>query len=191
MKHRAIKAISLLAPFALLAACGPSWVVVKQSNPNALAGKKVYAVEAVKFDNLMVGKKSEAEYLTGKDQKAVDGFAADKTAMTENFTAQMIKRKGGLDISASTGAAPAGGFTVRPVIYWLEPGSFNAMFNIPTEAKAKLQIVDAQNVVVDEIEIKTAVGADLYHPAVGTRLRAAANQLATISVNYLNTRVGE
>ena len=62
------------------ASCGPSWTVVRQAAPNPFLGKTNFAVDAIHYDNLMIGKKSEAEYLGGKDPQQQASFVGDKQA---------------------------------------------------------------------------------------------------------------
>jgi hypothetical protein len=188
MKTLTGKLLAMVVPFVVLSACGPSWKVVKQANPNPLQGKRTFVVEEIKFDNLMIGKKAEADYIAGKEQKWLDSYNADKSAMVNGYTGRLIALKGGYDIAPSTGAAPADGFIIRPVISWLEPGNFNGVFNIASEAKLRLQVVDGAGTVVDEVELHTAVPADIVRPSVGQRYRIAADQLGSITMQYLGTR---
>ena len=76
----------------LLAACGPSWMVVKQANPNPLVGQKAIGVDLVNFDTMRVGAPgtiTEAEWVAKKkpeeQQKFQTDLAAAKTELKVNL----------------------------------------------------------------------------------------------------------
>ena len=64
------------------------------------------------------------------------------------------------------------------------------MFNIPSELMITLQIADDKGGVVDEIAYKIVIGADLYHPSVGQRLRDASVEAGKRAALYLTMRAG-
>src|SRR5215472_13290260 len=77
--------LALAIPLALIAGCGPRWTVVRQATPDPFAGRPEFAVEPLRFDNLVVGDKSEPEYLAGKDNDQRASWQTDKTGMSERF----------------------------------------------------------------------------------------------------------
>jgi hypothetical protein len=93
----------------------------------------------------------------------------------------------GLQLAAGT-AAPADGYLIRPAVDFIEPGNFNGFVNIPSEVHMDVQLVDASGAVVDEFRITSTIPADLSRPAVGQRLKSAAEQLADLTARYLKER---
>lgn len=187
MKRIPVRAGLLLTlAFALAAAsgCSPPWNVVKQANPNPLAGQKALVVEPLHFESMKVGKKTEAEYLAEKDGKQQESWKADLASMTQLFTDNLAKQTKGIQITAGS----AGPLVIRPVVTMIEVGNFNGVFNIPTEVMVTMQIVDDKGAVLDDINFKVVVAADLYRPSVGQRLRIAAEQAAARAASYLQAR---
>jgi hypothetical protein len=188
--------IHSLAIAVILAAvgCGPSFTVIKQANPNPLVGQKSLAVEQATFEGLTIGKMSEADYVakkTGDNPAEADKWKAshegDKQGMVEMFNKRLDERKAkaGLELAMGQGGAP---FSVKPNFFFVEPGVFSGFVNLPTEVRLDAQIVNDKGEVLDQIQFKSVVGADLYHPSVGQRMRDAAANLADQLIDYLKNR---
>lgn len=186
----------LLAAVAFAVGCGPAWTVVKQANPNPLTPQKSFAVEPVRFDGLMVGKKSEAEYLAShaKDAQFEGKWKGDQASIDQAFSSTLAAEAKGLQVAAGAPAAP-GPYVLRPHVTFIEPGVFTMVFNIPSEVQMTLQVVDAAGAVVDEITMKRSVapGNIMGVPvnvSVGERLRECGKQLGAIAARYLRDRTG-
>ena len=179
--------LKALLPLALIAAaCAPPWTVVRQANPNPFQTQRSFAVEAIRFDTLQVGGKTEAEYLAGKDPKQLESWAGDKAEMSNLFASELAANATGLTI-APPGPTSA---IVRPSCSFVEPGNYNSFVNISTEVRLVLQILDASGQVQDEIETHTSVPASIFNPASGGRMRTAAKSLGKNIATYLAVRAG-
>jgi hypothetical protein len=73
----------------LLAGCGPSLTVVRQAAPNPFSGQKSWSLEGLRFDGLMVGKKTEADFLAGKQPDQRQSWNEDKAGMRQEFQARL------------------------------------------------------------------------------------------------------
>jgi uncharacterized lipoprotein YmbA len=188
MKRIPVRAGLLLTlALALVAASGCSpWTIVKQANPNPLAGQKALVAEPLHFESMKVGSKTEAEYLAGKDGKQQESWKADLASMTQLFADNLARQAKGVQITAGS----AGPLVVRPIVTMIEVGNFNGVFNIPTDVMVTLQIVDDKGTVLDDINYKITVAADLIRPSVGQRLRTAAELAAARAASYIQTRAG-
>jgi hypothetical protein len=178
-----IRRFGVLLPLLALVGCGPSFVVLRQAAPNPFLGKPAFALEPVRYDGLTVGDKPEQAYLAEKDAKTQEGFQGDKVGMNEKFAERLTARPGAIQLGAQ------GGWIIRPVIYKVEPGSFNGFVNIPTTVRMHLQLVDSAGQVLDEVDLHGTVGADIYHPSAGQRMRDATMQIADQASRYINFRV--
>lgn len=175
--------------FAMAAGCGPPWRVIKQANPNPMMGQKNFIVDNIHYENLLVGNKSVQDYLAGKEQKTQDSFQADLTDGNKIFAGSLVERSGGLSVQMGTAPAP-GAFFVRPVVDKYEPGNFNGFVNIATQVHMRLEILNDQGAVLDEIGMAWSEPATLYNPGSGTRFRQSTKQLGYIAARYLGERSG-
>jgi hypothetical protein len=55
--------------------------------------------------------------------------------------------------------------------------------------KMRLQLIDPMGQVQDEIDLFAAVGADIYRPSSGQRMRIAAEHLANQAMRYAEFEV--
>ncbi len=177
---RAAAFVSLLAS----AACGPHWTVVRQAVPDPFVGKPQFTVEKVRFDGLRVGDKTETEYLSGKDDEQRRSWQTDKDAMSEAFAVGVASGEG-----LSVGLPRPDAATVRPIVTFIEPGFYAGVAAGSTRVDVTVQVLNAQGVVLDEIQASSAVAASMTNPASGTRMREAAEDLGRITADYLHKRV--
>lgn len=175
--------------FALATGCGPPWRVIKQANPNPMMGQKNFIVDNIHYENLHVGKKTVQEYLAGKEQKTQDSFQADLTDGNKIFAGSLVERSGGLSVQMAPAPAP-GSFFVKPTVDTYEPGNFNGFVNIATQVHMRLEILNDQGAVLDEIALVWSEPATLYNPGSGTRFRQSTKQLGYIAARYLAERSG-
>jgi len=145
-----------------LTACGPPWKVVVQSVPNPMLHQTKFAVLPVDFNGLIVGEKSEAEWLAGKDDEQRTNFGGDKAALNERFTNALLEasREEGLDVVLATGpgAAP---FEVRPHIGFIEPGYYVGVSAAPSKVVMMVTITAPDGRVLDEIKLTHQTGASI------------------------------
>ena len=176
---------------ALLAlGCGPSWTVVAQRNPNPMAAQREFLVAPVGYVGLMVGDKTEAQYLAGKDGEQQQSFLADKAETAKNMTELLITTaaEGGVNVRQASGEG--GPFVLVPNITFLEPGNFNGFVNIATTVEMRLRIIDAQQQPVDEVIFRATIPASMMNPSSGGRMHSAGKNLGEQAGQYLLSRTG-
>jgi hypothetical protein len=184
-----------LFSFALLSlsaiGCGGSWTIVKQANPSPFKPETTFAVAQTEWaPNLTVGKKAEADWLAKKDAAAQASHQNDKAMFGQELAATLNTQAKGLHM-ATEGAQ----FTIKPTVYWMEPGYYIAISHAPAEVKVRVDIVDSSGNPVDTIEVGGAGAAvEPFNPVprvtVGERLRHAADQVAARIDHYLRERAG-
>lgn len=183
-----------IATFMLLAlvalGCGPSWVVVAQRNPNPMASQREFFIAPVGYVGLMVGDKSEAEYLAGKDGEAQQSFLNDKAETAKNMTELLMATAAQGGLSVQPAAGPGAPFVLVPNITFVEPGNFNGFVNIPTTVEMRLRIIDAQQQPVDEVIFKATIPAGMFNPSSGGRMHSAGKNLGEQAGQYLLSRTG-
>lgn len=176
-------ALTLLV--ALLTGCGPRWTVVAQAVPDPLLGARDFYVEPVHFDPLMVGEKTEAEYQADKSPEQRDSWDADKRDTSGGYAAAVIEAAP--ELRFVTQPAP-GVFIVRPIVPFIEPGFFGGYVSAPTQVMMHVQILASDGGLVDEIIIRSLIGASFLNAASGTRLRQAGADLGRVTADYLHKR---
>ncbi|UQA62404.1 hypothetical protein [Polyangium aurulentum] len=185
----AVTRLWLLAFFVSLfcVACGPSWTVVAQKTPNPFVNQRVFAVEPMHFEGLVVGEKSEAEYLAGKDAEQQSSWTEDKRALAMMFAEHLTQSLPQVQFVA---AAPvAGPYIVRPVITFIEPGFYAGIVAQAAEVRLTLELLSPQGAVLDRVLMTSTVAATLTNPSSGGRLRAAGEGLGAQVAAYMRTRV--
>ena len=176
----------LLVILSCLPGCGPRWSVIAQASPDPLVGARTFYVEPIHFDPPIIGEKTEGEYLAGKSPDQRDGWLTDKTETSKRYASALMSESTGLLFPVQ----PAPGvFIVRPIVGFVEPG-FYAYVARPTEVRMRVQILSSDGALIDEIAIRSLIGASLMNPASGTRLRQAGEDLGRVTAEYLKKRVG-
>src|SRR5689334_19895195 len=88
------RSILVLAGALLASGCGPAYTIVRQGNPNPFTGRNAFIVEAIHYDGLTVGRKTEAEYLAAKKPEQVQSFQGDKSGMVQKFVEVLATQSG-------------------------------------------------------------------------------------------------
>jgi hypothetical protein len=177
--------LALLLLWLLVLAGCQRWAVVTQAAPNPFVGQQVFAVEPVHFEGLVVGEKSEAEYLSTRESEQQAAWAEDKQAFAKRFGEELA----GALPQVRFVAAPAPGFLIRPLVTFIEPGFYANSAARPTEVQMTLQILDSRGEVLDAVRLKATVAATMSNPSSGDRLRTASARLGEDVGAYLRTRV--
>ena len=81
-----------LAAAPLLAGCGPKWIVLTQAAPNPLLNQTKFGLMPVEYTGLIVGEKSEAEYLASKDDETRASWAGDKSGIDTEFGKRLSEK---------------------------------------------------------------------------------------------------
>ncbi|MFI5302216.1 MAG: hypothetical protein ACHREM_29345 [Polyangiales bacterium] len=173
--------------FATSAGCGHPWIVVKAAAPSPLVGVKTFAVEAVHFEGMTVGAKSEAEYVAGKTPEQAASWQADKATMNDAYFSRISEKADGFTVAPAP-APDAGTFIVRAFITHWEPGYYVGVSGQNSDADMTVQLVGPAG-VVDEISLHVEVSAGLFNPSTGGRIRSAAEHFGAITSKYIASRV--
>lgn len=179
-----------LAAGSALAGCGPRWIVLTQASPNPLLNQNKFGMMPVDYTGLIVGEKSEAEYLASKDEETRASWAGDKAAIDTEFNKVLTERAqaSGITVVKATGPGDAP-FMIRPKVEFIEGGIYTYVYNKPSQVRMKVQITTPDGKVIDEIAIKHGTPASITNPAVGNRLRDDGEALGAIMAQYLQFRV--
>ncbi len=167
MSARAFLRLALGLCAAFLLACANPWKVLHSSGPpSALKGVTTFKV-TVDYEGLMIGGKSEAEYVGGKDADTAASFAGDKKGMQEAFLATLVSNK------SDFAFGDTGQVDVRINVRFIEPGFYVGVAKMPTSLITDVTFSkDGQ--VLDQIEIPTAQDPDMLHASSGGRMRDCA-----------------
>jgi hypothetical protein len=179
----------------LAAACGGPWTVVKQSSPNPFNAQVQFSVAPVTFNNLKVGKKLEGEWLASKKPEAQQSHQNDKALFSQRFQQMMVTKAKGLNIQPMMDGQPPAGFSIRPNIYWFEPGFYAVVAANATQIRMVVDVVDPAGQLVDQIEVAAAQHPQLaFTPivfyTVTERLMKTAEEAANRVTRYLRERSG-
>lgn len=179
-----------LAAAPLLAGCGPRWIVLTQASPNPLLNQNKFGLMPIDYAGLIVGEKSEAEYLASKDEESRASWAGDKSGIDTEFGKVLMERatEGGINVVKATGPGDAP-FMIRPKVEFIEGGIYTYVYNKASLVRMKVQITTPDGKVIDEIAIKHGTPASITNPAIGNRLRDDGEALGAIMAQYLVVRV--
>lgn len=180
-KHLVVLLASSLLAFVLIG-CGPRWQIVSQASPNPMSAGSKFFVEPLHFENLIVGGKNEDAYQATKSPEQQASWKSDKDGMATEFADGYSDARD----AVGTAASPAGAFTVRPHITFIEPGFDIGIASRPAEVRINVQILNEQNAVVDEFTINAMANGF----ASGSRVRVAAKDLGKVTARYVKARTG-
>lgn len=182
MKPNLVMGLLVLA----LVGCGggPQWRAVMQSNPNQLAGQKQFTVAPLDFAGLTVGQKSEADYLSAKEDEAKKGWVESKAGLEDEFIKSLRAGAVTSGVQMSVGAAGAP-FILKPKVDFIEPGFYAFVASKPSQVKMTVKIVSADGKDVEEFVIEHAAGG----ASNSSRLRADGAALGEYAANYVASRV--
>ena len=188
-RHFFVLAAALVAA-PVLAGCGPRWIVLTQAAPNPLVNQNKFGLMPIDYTGLIVGEKSEAEYLASKDEESRASWAGDKGGIDTEFGKVLTEKATGAGITVVKATGPGDApFMIRPKIEFIEGGIYTYVFNKASEVRMKVQITTPDGKVIDEIAIKHGTPASITNPAIGNRLRDDGEALGAIMAQYLQFRV--
>ncbi|HRI64912.1 MAG TPA: hypothetical protein PK156_11750 [Polyangium sp.] len=190
LARRRFGLVTIMLGALLALGCGPSWTIVAQQNPNPMVAQREFFVAPVGYVGLMVGDKSEAQYLAGKDGEQQQSFLNDKAETAKNMTELLIATAGEGGVIVHPIAGGGGPFVLVPNITFVEPGNFNGFVNIPTTVEMRLRIIDAQQQPIDEVIFRATVPASMMNPSSGGRMHTAGKNLGEQAAQYLLSRTG-
>jgi hypothetical protein len=174
----------------LLAGCGPRWIVLTQASPNPLLNQNKFGLMPIDYTGLIVGEKSEAEYLASKDEESRASWAGDKAGIDTEFGKVLMERATGAGINVVKATGPGDApFMIRPKVEFIEGGIYTYVYNKASLVRMKVQITTPDGKVIDEIAIRHGTPASITNPAIGNRLRDDGEALGAIMAQYLQVRV--
>lgn len=187
-RHFVVLAAALAAA-PLLAGCGPKWIVLSQASPNPLLNQTKFGLMPVDYAGLMVGGKSEAEYLAAKDEESRASFAGDKGGVDTEFGKVLTEKStaNGITVVKASGPGDAP-FMIRPKVDYIEGGVYAYVYNKPSEVRMKVQITTPDGKVIDEIAVKHSTSASITKASSGGRLRDDGEALGATVAAYLKVR---
>jgi hypothetical protein len=180
----------LLAASALATtACSASYDVVRRAEPGALTCSSELVVLPVAYENVIVGKKSEADYLFTKSQETKESWQADKQAIDREFRRSLVKdaSDGGLHIDAA--GATSGRFTILPKVLFLEPGFFAGPARKSSKVLMMVEIATPDGEVIEEIELESGTMGSLMNATIRSRFEKDGQELGEAMAEYLQGRV--
>jgi hypothetical protein len=195
--RKLIALVSVLAAI-FMSGCGPRWVVLSQAQPNPFVGKTEFAVLPIDFSGLMVGEKTEEQYLSEKTDEQRASFEADKVAMVQKFEAAMraYASGDGVHVATASGEVKAP-FIIKPHVTFIEPGFYAVVASGSSQVTMRVRIETTQGQLLDEIELThgtnsangSSIGGISLNPSSGGRLRDDAEEIGDAMGEYLTTRV--
>lgn len=177
----ALPAALIVVATVLAGGCIRPYQVIQQAQPNPFLGGADFKPAPIAFQGLQVGGKTEAAYLGGKDPGQRSSWEADKQAMTDGFIQELTAGAGRVHQN--------GRFSINPQVTFIEPGFYVGVAAMPSEVQMTVTIQDEKGAVLDVVQIGVSVPADISQPAVGQRLRSAAQRLGAITAGYLLDRM--
>jgi hypothetical protein len=133
---------------------GAQYTIVSRAQPNAFTRTGCRAVvEPIHADGLMVGEKTEAQFLAEKKSNQVWAFQRDKRDSQEKFSSQLQKEHGAL---LASGGSSDNTFIIRPTWTKWEPGKFAGMFSKPGVATFIVDVLSPTGQLYDRLAIETS-----------------------------------
>jgi hypothetical protein len=137
----------------------------------------------VSLEGLMVGEKTEAEWMSTKEAGTQASWDGDKQGMNDKFMEAFYDSAHGVALSTT----PQGSnFIVRAHFVHYEPGFYAYVVNRAATIDADLVIMDPAGNVLDEIRLKGSAGGI----SAGGRARDCAAQIGGAAGDYVHQRFG-
>jgi hypothetical protein len=169
----------VIATFAL-AGCGANYTVSGHAESAAFARPRCnIVVEPIQADHLVVGGKSERDYLADKKAKTADSYESDKVASERKFREALMAKHG----TVFTGGARDSTFVIRPTWNVWDPGYFLGVFSKPGTAHLAFDVVDSSGRKVDQVSVE-ATSSKAW--ATGERMRQALNNAGDGLSDYID-----
>lgn len=182
--HPILTLSSILIGAAASVGCGRPYHMEVQAVPSPFVRPGCHAVlEPLHSEQLMVGAKPEAVYVSEKKAESGESYMNDKAASAMEFQQRLM---GAFPNVFAPGGAPDNTFTIRPTWTHWEPGSVVAFGGArPSVADLIVEVVSPQGQVLDKFDLETAVGASIYNPSSGGRMRSALKRAGNVVAAYM------
>lgn len=156
--------------------------------PNPLSGRRVFAVQQVSYDGLVVGNKPQEQYEAQKSDASAGSFEADKAESAALFTQQLAHRLTNAGLQLAGGPGPGVVIVVPHVVHY-EPGIYTYVYNRATTVLLQVSFLDESGQPIAQDQFRVGVPANLGNPSSGGRFRQAMLELANHVGGYLVRRV--
>ena len=168
--------------------CGPSWTVIKESNPNPYLGNKTFSYQPIDFTNLRVGDSTEEAWMSDKDPEVLAEWQVDKKSISDVFFQSVREQVADEGITIDDQAAQ---YTLEAKIDWLEPGWYAFVVNRPSLVRLRFRVLDRNGTVIDEILVASSTAPRLLDGTVkmAVRLRRDAGKMAGNAARFLRERI--
>src|SRR5690606_20233729 len=170
----------LIAAGLTVAACGPPWVVIKQSGPpSALSGAENIAVVFDEMDRPpeMGDSEEEGQKLSDMQDAIAAGF----------MQAIAGERK---DVRQMPARGDDGGTYIVLRVQDLDPGKYAVVYSRASRLVVRLEWY-RNNELVDEIEITTTENATITTPSILQRLKLCGARTGELAMAFLDQAQGE
>jgi hypothetical protein len=154
-----------------------------QAAPNPFTRVGCRAVlEPIHSEQLLVGSMPEAAYIQQKQGASQDSYMVDKQESANEYAGAIMSEHAPL---FTPGGAPDNTFSIRTTWTHWEPG-FVGFVSKPSIADFLVDVVAANGQLLDRFDFETAVGASLYNPSSGGRMRSALKRAGHVVAAYIN-----
>lgn len=183
MLKRPILAVAVCSALASIG-CGPPYHMEAVAMPSPFVRPDCRAMlEPIHTDRLMVGGKPEAMHVAEKKESSADSYENDKGVADGIFHQRIAAEHGSLFIP---GGAPENTFTIRAEwVHW-EPGFI--MGHNPSVANLVVDVLSPNGQLLDRFDFETVVGASLFNPSSGGRMKSAFDKAGKIVSDYISDR---
>jgi len=172
-----------------LASCGTSaqFKIVKQADPNPLVGVQAFAIDPIRYVDLHVDGKTEAEYTADFDAEKKAAWEEDKQNVYKVF-AEYVADASGNGIRIDETAA----CRLRLIVREMDSGYYRIpAWNAVTKIFMTVELTDPSGEVADEVFCSDGAAFDaVFNPTVGGRLGSVAKSLGKMVGDYLAERTG-
>ena len=188
MRRNAVLGVLFAAVAVGLVGCAPRTYHHPPAPASLITGVRDFTVEPIQFDMMQVGRLAEAEYAERRMGVSHERYERDKQMLSGEFFARLFARSGGLRLRP--GQAGGGGYTIRPMATFFEPGFYAGVAAEATELTLIVQVIDPAGRLVDQVPLREKVGAHWYSASRVERMREAVRRLADQYAAWLAERTG-
>jgi hypothetical protein len=181
-----INLLAIPVAISLFSGCATAPV---QTGPSNIRGVKEFALEPVKYENLLVDDLKEDDYKAKQSQNHLQQWDDDKEAIKSRFATTLAESAAKASLLISDSAAGQR-YTIRPVISKIDTGYYRIpAWNAVTRIYMHISVIDLAGKTVDETDVQGSKSFDaIAAPDAGGRLRSSANEIGDKYARYLEKR---
>jgi hypothetical protein len=163
-------------------ACGPSWIVVRQANPNPFAEQKRFSL-AIDYSGMAFNGKNEAQYVA-KGPEQLAGWNKTKEAFTTGFTTTFFEKAKRAHLEIGEGAP----HTVIVAVGDIDPGYYAHFSQNNSTTPITVRLVAADGTALDEFTVQASTKGSIGHASPDSRIHEDSIKLGELVVAYLKDR---